>query len=159
MKFFPLFRESKIKRKIKFIFFRLFNLMENNNNADPGANGEFKFQECLVSFWANQRIRKITIFDVGAHIGNWSWNLLNELKSRKLNFELHLFEPQRACFETLQKRFHQFPNVYLNHFGISHKEETQTIYKDYDSSSWASLYRRKTAGINFHEQEVIYLRR
>jgi len=151
--------ESKIKRKVKFILFQLFNLVENNNNADPRTNGEFKLQEFLIGFWANQKLKNIIIFDVGAHIGDWSWNLLNVLKSKGLDFEIHLFEPQKSCFGMLQERFQQFTSVFVNAFGISDKDGEQIIYKDYNSSSLASLYRRKTAGINFHEQEIIYLQR
>lgn len=149
----------EIRKIILLRLFNLFNLIENNNNADPRTNGEFNLQRCLVHLWYNNNLKKITIFDVGAHIGDWSWNFLRELRLRNLNFELHLFEPQKSCFEILQKRFHQFPNVYLNPFGISDKEETQTIYMDSDSSSLASLYRRKTAGVNFHKEEVVHLER
>jgi len=52
----------------------------------------------LGSSWYNNNLKKITIFDVGAHIGDWSWNFLRELRLRNLNFELHLFETSKIVF-------------------------------------------------------------
>lgn len=62
----------KIRKIILLRLFNLFNLIENNNNADPRTNGEFNLQRCLVHLWYNNNLKKITIFDVGAHIGDWS---------------------------------------------------------------------------------------
>ncbi len=156
-KFLCLCRESKIKRKIKFIFFRLFHLIENNGNADPQTNGEFNLHRFLSYFWSYQNLKKVTIFDVGAHEGDWSLNFLRELKSKNLNFEIHLFEPQKSCFKLLEKKFTQFDNVYINSFGISDKEGTQILYKDEDVSSLASLYKRDK--LDFLIEELVQLRR
>ena len=59
--------EFLVKRKFAKLFWRLFNWLENNGNADFLSNGEMVFIRNIAKIYANQ---KITVLDIGANIGD-----------------------------------------------------------------------------------------
>lgn len=140
--------EKYIKRnKIREIFarlcFRLLNKIERNNNSNPYKNGEFLFIERFSRLYPNKD--KIIIFDIGANNGKYSKKIID---IRKKNYELHLFEPQRQCYEILKKKFLDIKYVNLNNFGLSDKNSDVWLYKDKEGSGLASLYQRNFKIIN-----------
>ena len=81
----------------------------------------------------------LTIFDVGANIGNYS-KVLHEIFGDRAT--IHSFEPSQKTFEHLKKNISGINNVIPNNFGLSNDEGCSTLYSDDDGSGLASLYQR-----------------
>jgi len=66
------------------------------------SNGERLVQRVVLNSTVSSRV---TVFDVGAHIGDWTASLLaiSDRVGRKVR--VHAFEPSRTTFERLQQRF------------------------------------------------------
>lgn len=107
------------------------NDFNGDNNFDMIRNGEINFLK------RNLRNGDI-VFDVGAHVGNWSklaLDINNEIT-------LHCFEPSKYTFQKLVDN--NFPsNVYRNKFGLGSKKESKTMYIFDDGSGTNSLYQRR----------------
>lgn len=122
------------------------------NLDDPWRNGEYRFLRSYIG-------DGMVVFDVGAHVGDWTDYLLSLGK----NTEVHCFEPVPSTFERLSQRFSHHPKtsqVFLNNVGLSEKSGTamMKIYGEYAGSN--SLYERRSAigshpsFASFHEQKV-----
>lgn len=138
-------RQHYVLRKLRGLSLRIFNWIENNGIADFDINGEKVFVEQLFASFlrdaSDGRSKKRIVFDIGANRGEYAEMILQRAERSGIVVELHLFEPTGKCFETLRERFKGKPAV-LNHFGVSDKEATATIYYDKAQSGLASLYRR-----------------
>ncbi|UZR28726.1 FkbM family methyltransferase [Methylococcus mesophilus] len=79
------------------------------------TNGELMVQRCVLNAWRKSLISdsKLVVFDVGANIGDWSYEFIqNFLKSHDLkSLDLFLFEPAPGSFETLRKRLSKFDGI------------------------------------------------
>lgn len=138
--------------------FRLFNLIENNGNANFRDNGEEKLIDNLFKYLSAKPSNRV-IFDIGANIGDYSKLLEHKAVSYGVDINLHLFEPTSSCFEALKKRFDS-QKVILNNFGDSNVNSTSTIYYDQQKSGLASLYQRNldSYDISLNQTEEIELR-
>lgn len=150
-------KENPLVAKIKSVLFALGNRIDNNNNPDMESNGEGKFLNGFLGSFN----KGITIFDVGANIGHYSEIIIDNCASRGLNYELHLFEPTKSCFEVITKKFSSNSNVVLNNFGVSDSDTASTIFYDNEQSGFASLYQRdlKFQNIDMNKSEEIILKR
>lgn len=154
-----------IKRKIRDLCWRIFNIIENNGDANIEKNGEKVFIKNLFNYFKYKRsYNEIVVFDIGANVGDYTIYLINKAKEIWLNvelLELHLFEPTQSCFDVLKKRFVHYGNVKINKFGASDKNGIANIYYDKEKSGLASLYKRnlKHYNIQMNQSEEIILRR
>jgi len=124
------------------------------SNVNPNDNGE---QLMMISL-AKDINGKLIIFDVGANVGSYSEMVLDVLSKINVSeYELHLFEPQKSCFETLLKKFGNHQNIRINPFALSDAQGEALINADFSGSSSASLYDRKEVSLN--EKETVRLER
>jgi FkbM family methyltransferase len=149
---------SWLKKKIRGLALRIFNKIENNGNAVFTKNGEKHFINTILSEF-KKRQNDVTIFDIGANVGNYSELLLEKSAKLNLNIKLHLFEPTEGCFGVLEKKFSKYSNVICNKTGLSDKKQNAIIYYDRDKSGLASLYKRnlKAYDLQLCKQENIRL--
>lgn len=124
-----------LRFKMKQILLYLLNVLENNGNTDISTNGEKKFTQKLLTYYGDA---KVTIFDVGANVGEYT----EELLKSDTNSVVHVFEPQKSCIPILKKKFSSYPNVYINNFGCSDTNTKAIIYQDKKASGLTSLYNR-----------------
>jgi len=100
----------------------------------------------------------ITVFDVGANVGDFAYTVQNILGQSATIF---CFEPKKSTFDALKMRFSDVENPKLFNFGFGNKQETVTLYFDRDpeKSGLASVYPRNLDhfGIYLKEQETIQL--
>jgi len=82
----------------------------------------------------------LVIFDVGAHLGDYSRMLLEHLGSRKT--AIHAFEPSAITFEKLRANL-AGKDVALHHFGFSDATKKLPLFYDSPTSVYASVYQRK----------------
>ena len=109
------------------------------DSCDCHKNGEYIN---LKKFIDNYKDENITVFDVGANIGNYSKDIIEICKYKKL--KLHCFEPSKNNFKLLQSNLNCY-NATLNNFGLSDKKEKLVLYKDKPETPLASVYQRKLA--------------
>ena len=89
----------------------------------------------------------VVIFDVGAHIGDWTRQCLEAFGQR---VNLYAFEPSQKTFSKLNESVSKFfgsligKNIFLLNFGFSDKEGTAKLFYEKDCSVVASLYKRKS---------------
>ncbi len=79
------------------------------------TNGERMIQRCVINAWRKKVIKdsQLVVFDVGANIGEWSYQLLDDLlKSNELQFlDIYLFEPVPSTAEKLIQRLNKFGDL------------------------------------------------
>lgn len=122
--------------------------------VDPSANGESFFAGEILTGSSARPV----IFDVGANRGEYSAMIADLLKNKGISdFEIHLFEPQPACVDVLQKRFAGDKRFLINPFGLSEQMGQADIYFDFSGSSSASLFERKEVDLN--QKRTIDLKR
>ena len=150
----------KYQKILRNIAYKVFNRIENNGNIDPNRNGEYFLILSLLRFKKNLK-RELTIFDVGANIGNYTKLILELASKLDIHLNLHLFEPQKSCYEILTKLYGDKKNIKINNFGASDKETTAILYYDTPKSGLASIYKRnlKHYQIDFNHSEEIQLKR
>lgn len=104
--------------------------------GDPNRNGEYRF---LRSYLKGGMV----IFDVGANIGDFTWQAL----SLKKDLEVHCFEPVKSTHSLLMERFSNPPaeaRLSINEVGLSDRqgEESMKIYGECFGTN--SLYERRS---------------
>lgn len=138
----------------KKILSRLFgSASEEESSSDIMKNGELFFARNVIA----QSKGKVILFDVGANVGGYTEVLLGILKDLSVtDFEIHMFEPQKTCYDVLVNKFSGNRNVIVNNFALSDTNGTATIHLDFDGSSWGSMYDRE--GLNLNIKQEIKLR-
>ena len=114
------------------------------NRSDFRTNGEL---------WLMKRILPCakTVFDVGAHIGDWASRVLQLNPS----VDLHCFEPSQRPLAALQGRKFR-ANVTCNPFGLGADNCHRALYVSEELSEGSSLYLRRGLEIEggFKPQQV-----
>lgn len=93
----------------------------------------------LSSLERSSHSAPISVFDVGANIGDWSAELL----LANPNVSIHAFEPSSSAFSCLSKRFADDPRVILHNFALGDFNGMGKLYFDSPSSGFASLTNRR----------------
>ena len=101
------------------------------NNSDFTANGELWLMEQIFP-------SAKTVFDVGAHIGEWTSHALHI--NPKLN--IHCFEPHKESFVRLKEKGCG-ENLTCNQCGLGVKNGQEILYVAEGMSEGNSLYRRQ----------------
>lgn len=82
------------------------------------------------------------IFDIGAHIGDWSNFLIEEYKD--ISYKLYMFEPSLVTFMQLKGNIIQSSNTFLYPIGFGDKKENLQIYYDDETQGNASILMKNT---------------
>jgi FkbM family methyltransferase len=108
--------------------------------------------------WLLKRIRKeldpvdtkITVFDVGAHQGDYSGSVLTLFSDHHI--DLHLFEPASKSFEFLQRKF-SGSELVINHFGLGESHGKTILNIPVAETNCASIHHH-TEGEQTEEIEI-----
>jgi FkbM family methyltransferase len=78
---------------------------------DIATNGETYVQACVLKHVRGTTAEPLTIFDVGANLGEWTRELLEQLPSQSVSStRVLMFEPVPGTFEKLQTNIDKFAN-------------------------------------------------
>lgn len=147
-----IYKMSFLKRFTRSVTLRLFNYIENNGDCNFNKNGEKFFLNKLFNYYNDQDNKgKLHFFDVGGNIGEYSELLANFSSLRNLNTQIHTFEPTKACFDILKKKFSNTSLISLNNVGLSEEENILEIHYDKEMSGLASLHKRN---LNFYNIQM-----
>lgn len=69
---------------------------------DPRTNGEWLVQDRFCA-WARGQTEAVTVFDVGANIGEWTRDLSSRLKAAGVSYTIHPAEPFPDTYATLTR--------------------------------------------------------
>ena len=92
----------------------------------------------LKQFIGHDDVMKITFFDVGAHIGEYTEEILRLFP----NSQVHCFEPNSISFNSLASKFALDGRVQLNKFALGEDNATSSLYYDKKGSPLSSLLKR-----------------
>jgi FkbM family methyltransferase len=122
--------------------------------ANPAASGERRVIEYVIGRLGGART--MTVFDVGANVGEYAASLL-ELSGDRTR--IYCFEPASGTFRTLSEALEGRPGVTLENCGLGDADTEATLYSLGDGSKLASLYERRIehAGVHLDHKETIRL--
>lgn len=127
--------------------------MNIGGGCDPNHNGEKIALEYIKRNLIDND-KKITIFDVGANIGDYTKMVIDVFKENTI---VHSFEPSLKTFNCLKCNLGD--TAFLHNIGFSDKIEDSILYTDRDLSGMASLYKRELShlSIDMSQTETIKL--
>jgi len=126
--------------------------MAGMNYGDSGAL-QFSGEERVVDHVTNslaQRLPRessITVFDVGANVGNYSLMLIPRMKRVFPKGRVQTFEPSGPTFATLNETLKGFDCVQFNQIAFSDQPGTSTLFQVFPGSGYASLFNREEGSL------------
>lgn len=96
---------------------------------DMATNGEFMIQRCVIRGVQASTNERFVCFDVGANVGDWSYELLSNCKSNQCqSFDLYVFEPVPSTAKVLRERLGGNKNIHYELLALSSNDGTDVIY-------------------------------
>lgn len=135
-------QENRFKRKLKSACLLLFNYLENNNRVVFEENGESLFVENIMRYLQRHQQNRVTFFDVGANVGDYTDILLNMSIHFNLSPQVFSFEPTAMSYQSICSRFRTNNHVRVINAAASDTKGKSAIYFDQEGSKLASLYPR-----------------
>jgi FkbM family methyltransferase len=114
--------------------------MGYGEGANPAASGE---EGALAFVWSSLGTeRRVTIFDVGANVGEYADQVLRRWGDR---VDLWCFEPSPSSHRILSERLAGRPGVTLENLGLSDQNASIVLHTRGEGSKVASVYARQTS--------------
>ncbi|MBD2700678.1 FkbM family methyltransferase [Spirosoma sp. BT702] len=137
------------------LFERLHRLSIMGMNIGNGASPENSGEVLAIAYIFNKlhKLEHITIFDVGANVGEYVVLLERYFK----NASIYCFEPSINNYSRLLSNTKDFNNLNYYNFGFGSHSEKVTLFSEKSESALASLYNRKLDHFNIemsHCEEV-----
>jgi FkbM family methyltransferase len=124
-------------------------------NVSQGSSTSFSGEHELLEKISDLLIeeREITIFDVGANLGQFALEANQVFAGRAKIFS---FEPVKETFIELSENTDKNESISIYPFGLSNKNEDLSIFYDSKGSGLASIYKRNIEhhGIDMNLNEV-----
>ena len=117
--------------------------MNIGTDCDVYKSGEFNSLHFIKDSYKSDEV--FTIFDVGANVGKYSQILLSQFSSK---VKIYAFEPMSESFKTLSYIQNDSSNFHCFNFGFSNVVSQLPVYFDTETSSSASVYKRKLDHFN-----------
>lgn len=131
-------------------FLKMMNYGQVRNIHESGELNVFKF--VLNKTSAKE---SITIFDVGANVGNYTLAIHDCADGR--DSKIYSFEPLKSSFETLVKNLSGKQNIVPVNLGLSNKVERHSLFSNIENPRLSSLYNRKLDHFNIKLDNIEYV--
>jgi len=112
--------------------------MNMGGGSDPKNSGEKQAMKYISG--RLKAIDELTIFDIGANVGNFS-AMVKEVFGDKSR--VYSFEPSQKTFQKLSLNLQGKTGIELYNFGFGDQNAKATLFSDSDESVFASVYKRK----------------
>jgi FkbM family methyltransferase len=145
-----------IYRTWNFIFEKLyaFSLRQMNfgRASSYRSNGELHSLKQLAKRWGS---RPVTLFDVGANVGEFTLEILEAFRDRP--FELYAFEPSTKAWSQLTKRIPEAKNIHIVQSAMGHQAGKADLFFPEEGSALGSLLQRDLAHmhVDFANKEQV----
>lgn len=126
-----------------------YRIVKSNNKYKIEKNlffNEFKVYSSLFN-----KDSDLTIFDVGAYVGN----SVESFKKYYPNSKIHCFEPSEDNFSKLDKKYKSNVNIYLNNVAVGNSGGQKKLYKLGHESTGNSLIKPSNASAFMDKQKVM----
>jgi len=104
-----------------------------------GAATTEEESEVIAHFAKYRNIQNVVALDVGASIGNWTASINSAIP----NAQIVAFEPSREAFASLEKRFHNNPNVRCFNLALGKSDKKAVLFSNASASGLGSLTKRR----------------
>jgi len=104
-----------------------------------GAATTKEESEVIAHFAKHRNIQNVVALDVGASIGNWTASINSAIP----NAQIVAFEPSREAFASLEKRFHNNPNVRCFNLALGKSDKKAVLFSNASASGLGSLTKRR----------------
>lgn len=135
---------------------KLFHYSKVGMNYWGGATVGYSGEEYALRYadakFKQRKSGNVTIFDVGANIGQFAKLAAHEISCEKV---IHSFEPSGKTYRDLNYAINkaELENVVITHnFGLGSAEGSLTLYSSETSSTIASLYDQKNPLREFKDE-------
>jgi len=125
------FRSTALTRKLYFLSVEIQKRHFNSSNHEISKNGEKNVLEKIL----NRKI-DLTVFDVGANVGDWS----KIAATMDKNSTIHAFEVVPNNAQLLEENCRDNSNIVINKFGLLDEKGTIEINYYPESHSGSSMY-------------------
>lgn len=113
----------------------------------PHDSGETYLLEKLKRILRRKKDSVITVFDVGANIGDYALEAFSLLGA---SARIFCFEPSNATCEMLRENTRSISTIIVYPHGFSDKEQELELFSDKQGSGLASLYDRRLDHLGTH---------
>jgi FkbM family methyltransferase len=113
----------------------------------PCDSGETYLLEKLKRILRRKKDSVITVFDVGANIGDYALEAFSFLGT---SARIFCFEPSNATCEMLRENTRSISTIIVYPHGFSDKEQELELFSDKQGSGLASLYDRRLDHLGTH---------
>ena len=122
----------------------------------PLYSGETYLLKNLRKILRKKNDSVITVFDVGANIGDYALEAYSILGAATRIF---CFEPSNATFEILKENTRCIDTIVAHHHGFSDRDEALELFSDKQGSGLASVYGRRLdhLGTHLRNREMVRL--
>lgn len=106
-----------------------------------GGTNPFNSGERYALAYINKKLNRVvnlTIFDVGANVGQYSILLKDVFGDR---VDIYSFEPSKITFEKLKSNTSNLSNIFLHNFGFGEENTKSILFSNDKESGLASLYK------------------
>jgi len=135
----------KLKENIARLLWKGLNHVTRTQANNTGENA---FLKNFLKSYISVPNKTLTLFDCGAKHGLYTDVILTLLQTYNLNVDLHLFEPQKECFEILEEKYSHKKNLHLNNLAVCKKGGTADLYRSNSHDPLASLHKRNYCKIS-----------
>jgi FkbM family methyltransferase len=104
-----------------------------------GAATTEEESEVIAHFAKYKNIQNVVALDVGASIGNWTASINSAIP----NAQIVAFEPSREAFASLEKRFHNNPDVRCFNLALGKSDKKALLFSNASASGLGSLTKRR----------------
>lgn len=137
------------KKKYQAFFENLYQASLKGMNIGGGSSTETSGERFAIEY-IQQKLKDekyITIFDVGANVGEYSKMLRNIFKD---NAHIFSFEPSKKTYQKFLSNTNNISDLKHFNFGFGNEDTRITLFSDSDESGMASLYKRRLDHFNIH---------
>ena len=113
----------------------------------PHDSGETYLLEKLKRILRKKKDSVITVFDVGANVGDYALEAFSFLGA---SARIFCFEPSNATCEMLRENTQSIGTIVVYPHGFSDKEQEIELFSDKQGSGLASLYNRRLDHLGAH---------
>ncbi len=137
------FISKVIRNKVFYPFWKRLNILSQYGMNFGVASGYADYSgELYIMKKLKKELENGVIFDIGAHVGDWSSSLINEYSD--LNYILYMFEPSVKTYNKLIENIDESKNKKCHNIGFGDKEEVLTIHYDSVDQGNASILSKNT---------------
>jgi FkbM family methyltransferase len=129
---------------------KLYMWARKDEPNEMSTNGELRLQRLMID--TARPGSRITVFDVGARVGDWSRAFVDAASERSGDFVLHAFEPvpdsRKKLRENLAKQIGS-GGVRVNGLALSNESKTVPIYVPHFTGGTSTLH--PDSAVNYEE--------